>query len=249
MNWLIAADSSCDLHTMETGAKDIVFHTVPFTVTLDHKEYRDTDDLDIPEMVDVMERSAVCRTACPSVGAWFELFERAEQTIALTISSRLSGSYSSAMVARELVLEAHPEKRRALIAQRWPKCDIQILPTRGLDSFYAERNGLIMPGDVAFRTHAVYAVVVPQPGGKRANEPRHGLLRGQAGHSHHWRGLGRGHHLLEGQRTRRHENSAAHRGDHGAAELHGRVCSHQPLSECTACREAACADCSALAKV
>ena len=82
MNWLIAADSSCDLHTMETGAKDIVFHTVPFTVTLDHKEYRDTDDLDIPEMVDVMERSAVCRTACPSVGAWFELFERAEATAA-----------------------------------------------------------------------------------------------------------------------------------------------------------------------
>ena len=36
------------------------------------------------------------------------------------------------------------EKLRALIAQRWPKCDIQILPTRGLDSFYAERNGLII---------------------------------------------------------------------------------------------------------
>ena len=275
MKWLIAADSSCDLYTMKTGTKDIAYHTVPFTVTLDHAEYRDTDDLNIPEMVDAMERSAICRTACPSVGAWRELFERAEQTIALTISSSLSGSYSSAMVARELVLDEHPEKRitvvdslstgpklaflaqhvlemiqaneafdnitsacqemshsvrtlftlssfhnlvangrmnrvtgfiagklgiriigegsaegtirlkdkgrgdiktlrrvveimaqqsfmggrvvishclntqlaeklRALIAQRWRNCDIQILPTRGLDSFYAERNGLII---------------------------------------------------------------------------------------------------------
>jgi len=275
MKWLIAADSSCDLYTMETGARDIAYHTVPFTVTLDHAEYRDTDDLNISEMVDAMERSTVCRTACPSVGAWCELFERAEQTIALTISSRLSGSYNSAMAARKLVLEEHPEKRiavvdslstgpklvflaqralemmqaneafdgiitacqemshsvrtlftlssfhnlvangrmnrvagfiagklgiriigegsaegtirlkdkgrgdlktlrrivelmaqqnfmggrvvishclnaqlakklRELIVQRWQNCDIQILPTRGLDSFYAERNGLIM---------------------------------------------------------------------------------------------------------
>ena len=111
MKWLIAADSSCDLKALETGSPEIEFRSVPFTVTLDNEDYQDDDKLNVETLVDSMEKSASCRTACPAVAAWVECFEQADQVIALTISSKLSGSYSSAMVARQIVLEKHPEKR------------------------------------------------------------------------------------------------------------------------------------------
>lgn len=115
MKWMIVADSSCDLETMETGSADVEYDTVPFQLTLDGQNYTDEPGIDIPELVNRMETARVSHSACPSPDAWAEKFMRAERSIAFTISSRLSGSFNSAMTAREMVLEQHPEKQIEVI--------------------------------------------------------------------------------------------------------------------------------------
>ena len=50
-------------------------------------------------------------SSCPSPGEWAAQFEKADRVIAVTISSSLSGSYSSAVSAARMVTEEHPEKK------------------------------------------------------------------------------------------------------------------------------------------
>ena len=115
MKWLIAADSSCDLSSLETNSEQIGFETVPFTVTVDGKDFEDDTTLNTGIMVDVMEKGSSSHTSCPSPGAWYECFMKADQVIAFTISSNLSGSLNSAQIAREMVLESHPEKKIEIV--------------------------------------------------------------------------------------------------------------------------------------
>lgn len=115
MKWMIVADSSCDLQTMETGSPDVQYESVPFQMIMDGKEYEDNAELNVQEMVDRMETAKVSHSACPSPEAWENKFLQAERSIAITISSRLSGSYNSAMAARGMVLEKYPEKKIEVI--------------------------------------------------------------------------------------------------------------------------------------
>ena len=84
-------------------------------IRVDDTDFVDTPDLDVEKLVAAMEKSTVSRTSCPSPQEWYQVFLRAEKTVALTISSNLSGSFNSAMTAREMVLEAHPEKQIEII--------------------------------------------------------------------------------------------------------------------------------------
>ena len=112
MKWRIITDSSCDLNVNESISDCVELDEVPFTLTIDGKDYVDTVDLDVPGMVDDMEACAqASRSSCPAPGAWYEKFKLADHIIAITISHNLSGSYNSAMTAREMILEKHPEKK------------------------------------------------------------------------------------------------------------------------------------------
>ena len=115
MKWLIVTDSSCDLTELDTGSENIAFDTVPFVMSVNGHDFVDDLSLDVPQMVDAMEVSTASHSACPSPAAWEALFEQADQVIAMTISSRLSGSYNSAMVGRAMALENHPEKKIEVI--------------------------------------------------------------------------------------------------------------------------------------
>ena len=55
------------------------------------------------------------QTSCPSPYTWFKQFEKAENSIAVTISGNLSGSYNSAKVAQQMIAEKYPEKNVAII--------------------------------------------------------------------------------------------------------------------------------------
>ena len=115
MKWMIATDSSCDLTSLETGSPEIGFDTVPFILDLDHQEFVDDPAMDVRRMVDTMEASSSSHSACPSPSAWEALFRQADNTIAMTISGRLSGSFNSAMVGRAMALEKDPEKKIEVI--------------------------------------------------------------------------------------------------------------------------------------
>lgn len=118
MIWNIIADSSCDLEdfTEEIGPDTVTFHTVPFIITAGGRDFVDDNQVPIPDMLDAMEGSPeASRTACPSVAVWLDAFRKAGNTIAVTISKELSGSYSSACVAKDQILAEMPEKQIAVI--------------------------------------------------------------------------------------------------------------------------------------
>jgi len=111
MNWNIVADSSIDLFKLEQEFDNINFITVPFTMTVGDKQFVDDESMDIPALMAAMKESKTASSsACPAVGAWLEHFEKDGNVIAITITSNLSGSYSSACAAKDIVAEKYPEK-------------------------------------------------------------------------------------------------------------------------------------------
>lgn len=119
MKWNIVADSSCDLKELPDLAEDTGYAAIPFVITVGQTDYVDDERLDVDVMMDDMERTATAsHTACPSPGAFYEQFARADYAIAVTISGELSGSYNSACVAKEMIEEKFPEKKVYVLDSR-----------------------------------------------------------------------------------------------------------------------------------
>ena len=108
----IVADSSCDILTLD-GAD---FVSVPLTIRTDTEEFRDDDFLDVNEMVTVL-RSTKGRSysACPNIADWTEAFGDSGDVIAFTITSSLSGSYSTACAAKKHCEELDPSRRICVV--------------------------------------------------------------------------------------------------------------------------------------
>ena len=119
MIWNIVSDSSCDLRTSSFQSDRVLFHSVPLRIQVGDREFVDNDDLVVPEMLEAMaaEKSA-SSSACPSPADFARAFEAGDCTVCFTISSNLSGTYNAAVMARDLVLEEHPEKRICVIDSR-----------------------------------------------------------------------------------------------------------------------------------
>ncbi|MBQ1466542.1 MAG: DegV family protein [Eubacteriaceae bacterium] len=138
MKWNIISDSSIDLFEPENKPENVDFFTVPFTINVDGVDYVDDEDLDTSVLLEAMKATKKgSSSACPSPGAWHELFSREGNVIALTITSGLSGSYNSAMAARAMVHEEEPEKNIEVIDSRSTGSEI-ILILRKLCSLISE---------------------------------------------------------------------------------------------------------------
>ena len=112
MNWRIVTDSSCDKLPDLDWSNNVSYGKVPFVFKIGRREMTDDEHLSIPEMLTEMENCPdASRSACPAPGLWEEQFDQADQVIALTISANLSGSYESAISAREMSLEKNPRKK------------------------------------------------------------------------------------------------------------------------------------------
>ena len=118
MKWNIVTDSSCDLHKLQTEGltETIHYESVPFVISVGNEEFVDDDGIDLPRMLDGMERHKFAtHTACPSPHTWLEAFSQEGNVIAVTISERLSGSYNSACTAAEMLRQEQPDKQVAVI--------------------------------------------------------------------------------------------------------------------------------------
>lgn len=119
MIWNIVSDSSCDLRTSDFSGESVRFQLVPLKIQVGEREFVDNDDLYVPEMLAAMrEESSAASSACPSPGDFAKAFEAGDCTLCFTISGNLSGTYNSAVMAREMVLEEHPEKKICIIDSR-----------------------------------------------------------------------------------------------------------------------------------
>lgn len=114
--WKIVADSGCDYKELANLAPDTLFQSVPLSIQIDGTDYVDDATLDIDYMMDAMSTSSKAATsACPSPQAYAAAYEGADNVIVLTLTGTLSGSFNSARVAKELVLEEHPNVNIHLI--------------------------------------------------------------------------------------------------------------------------------------
>ena len=108
MTYKIVSDSSCNIFSLG----QVPFENVPMKIRTDHKEYVDNQELDTAAMMqDLLKYKGKSGTACPSVGEWLDAFGDNDVVFGVTITSNLSGSYNSAMDAKHLFEEAHPDKK------------------------------------------------------------------------------------------------------------------------------------------
>lgn len=106
----LIADSCCDMSAAmlrETGLK-----TAPLIVRVAQTDYVDDGTVDIGAMLSHMAtEKAGAVSACPSPQAYAALMKDADESMVVTLSSRLSGSYQAACTARDMVLEECPDKK------------------------------------------------------------------------------------------------------------------------------------------
>lgn len=104
----IIADSSCDILKLD----GVDFINVPLTISTNEKSYTDDSELDTEEMLNYLAGyHGRSYTACPGVESWLESFEGADIIYIATMTSALSGTYNSAMAAKNSYLETHPEAK------------------------------------------------------------------------------------------------------------------------------------------
>lgn len=108
MSFKIICDSSADL----TSFDNIPFASVPLKIITSEREFVDNSEANPSDMIEYLKsyrgRSS---SSCPNVGDWLDAFGDAEQIFCVTITSGLSGSYSSAKSAAEEYISMHPERR------------------------------------------------------------------------------------------------------------------------------------------
>lgn len=112
MSWSIVADSSVNMYHLDDLPAGVSFTTVPLKIRCGEREFVDNAALNTKEMMELLDNyNGPSGSACPSPEEWAEKFLAADNSIAVTISSQLSGSYNSACIAAKMVMEEHPEKR------------------------------------------------------------------------------------------------------------------------------------------
>lgn len=109
MSVKIVADSSCDLN--DELKKELGITLIPLTLQIGDNTYRDDENLDVKAMLKEMAECPTSpRTACPSPSDFIKAFEGHESVFAVTLSSALSGTYESAMLAQKMLLENAEDK-------------------------------------------------------------------------------------------------------------------------------------------
>lgn len=108
MSYRIAVDSSSNLPSLS----GVDFASAPLTIITDERQFVDDDNIDLDDMLKYLAAyKGRSGTSCPNVGDWLNAFGDAEGVFVVTITSALSGSYGSAMQAKEVYLQMHPERK------------------------------------------------------------------------------------------------------------------------------------------
>lgn len=83
---------------------------VPLKITIDGNEYIDDENLDTDNLLKLMKESPNApQTACPSPNDFIEKFTEGVTNLVITISSKLSGTYNSAIMAKEIYEAEHED--------------------------------------------------------------------------------------------------------------------------------------------
>ncbi len=111
MKYLIIGDSSTNISVEEQQKYNIKI--APLTIRIDEKEYVDDENLNMAKFLKHLDTTdGVPKSSCPSTQSYIDLFSGDyDNLFVITLSSKLSGSYNSAMLAARMYNEKHPEKK------------------------------------------------------------------------------------------------------------------------------------------
>ncbi|MBN2897875.1 MAG: DegV family protein [Clostridia bacterium] len=101
MKYKIVVDSCCDLpdETLKLFGAELA----PLRIQVGDVEVVDDLSFDQKNLLRLMKASKVAtKTSCPSPNAYLELYKGADAVFVVTLSDQLSGSYNSAMIAKEM---------------------------------------------------------------------------------------------------------------------------------------------------
>lgn len=123
MSYKIVVDSCCELP--EALKNDPRFEIVPLTLIVgDSYEKEDDAAFNQREFLDAVAACPTCpKSACPSPERYLRAFEaEADHVYAVTLSSRLSGSYNSAVLGKNLYHDKHGEKEIYVVDSKSASC-------------------------------------------------------------------------------------------------------------------------------
>lgn len=105
MNYKIIVDSGCDLP--QSLRENEHFKVVPLTLTVSGVDIVDDETFNQKDFLKRVSESRECpKSACPSPERYLSEYENADGDVyVITLSSRLSGSYNSALVAADMYEE------------------------------------------------------------------------------------------------------------------------------------------------
>lgn len=111
MSYKIAIDSCGEL--LDEWKNDERIESIPLTLTVGGENIIDDATFDQKDFLKKVADCLECpKSACPSPERYMKAYEcEAEHIYAVTLSAELSGSYNSAILGKNLLLEEQPEKK------------------------------------------------------------------------------------------------------------------------------------------
>lgn len=120
MSYRIITDGSCDLSKEHVDRANLT--VVPFYVSFDEKTYmKENVDIGIRDFYQhIVDNPTVFpKSSMPSSQDYIDVFEPiikdGEDVLCLCITTKFSGSYNSAMTAKDILLETYPDARIEVI--------------------------------------------------------------------------------------------------------------------------------------
>lgn len=111
------ADSACDLPKSFYEENNV--HLFPLSVDLNGKQYKDVLDIAAEEIYAEIRKNNVPKTSQVSpelfINAFEELAKSGEEGLYIAFSSQLSGTYSTAVMLRDQVMETYPDLKLTII--------------------------------------------------------------------------------------------------------------------------------------
>lgn len=110
MSYNILCDSCTDF-TSDLRSDDH-YKLIPLTLHIGDYDIVDDDTFDQKDFLKRVAEYPECpKSSCPSPESFLSYFDQADETYIVTLSSHLSGSYNSAVLAQKMYLEDHPDKK------------------------------------------------------------------------------------------------------------------------------------------
>jgi len=107
----IVVDSGCDIDAKMFSTDTCQITHVPLNLQIEDTVYLDDDNINLDDYLAHMEASAIAvKSSAPSPSLFFEKFKTGDSVFAVTLSSKLSATYQSAMTAKDMYIDEYGKK-------------------------------------------------------------------------------------------------------------------------------------------